>query len=171
MIITYSRQAPFSDVQKVIRSLSKAEYHFLSPRGRYFDSPHLKARVVAYDDKKAVAFISGYVYKDAPDTMAIDFAVSPKARHKGLMISLIQRVIAAKGYMDFHNLYARVIKVNIPAQRLLEKFGFRRIRESDTYFHYTFNVDQYPIHNLWDNEVNGYDYFHPKDEADEEENE
>lgn len=152
LIISYKRTAPFSDVQKVIRSLSQAEYHYLTPRGRYIESPNLKARVVVYDDRKPVGFIEGVIFDDAPKTLIVSIAVSPQARHQGLAANLLDKIVAEKAYLDFDTLFARVDKVNVASQRLLEKNGFTQIRDNGSQYVYTKNVLATPVYKLWKKE-------------------
>ena len=73
----------YKETLSLVKSLPEKEYHFLAPNGKFIDSPHCKARIVIKDGHKIVAFIEGYVFNDAPDTMVIVYAVAPFYRGYG----------------------------------------------------------------------------------------
>ena len=64
----------------------------------------------------------------------------------------VAKIVAEKAYLDFDTLFARVDKVNVASQRLLEKNGFTQIRDNGSQYVYTKSVLATPVYKLWKKE-------------------
>ena len=71
---------PYSDVEAVVKSLSRKDYKLISPRGRYIDSPYVVYRDVAFKDDIPIGFIEGYLFNSDLKRMILVAAVHPQYR-------------------------------------------------------------------------------------------
>lgn len=114
---------PYSDVEAVVKSLSRKDYKLISPRGRYIDSPHVAYRDVAFKDDIPVGFIEGYIFSSDLKRMILVAAVHPQYRKQNVGEKLLSRCIAWASSQNLI-LFARIENENVGSIRMIEKAGF-----------------------------------------------
>ena len=133
----------YKEILSLVKSLPDKEYHFIAPNGRFIDSPHCKVRIIIKDGHKVAAFIEGYVFDDAPDTMVIVYAVAPAYRSQGCAHHLIYQAMDRAKEMGLKIIFARVDKENYPSQKLLRRIGFHELKRNPDQISYIYELDHY----------------------------
>ena len=81
---------------------------------------------LAEQDGQPIAFVSGYLRPDAPDTLFIwQVAVAPEARGQGLASRLILEIVARNADKGLHHVHATITDDNAASWALFEGLADR----------------------------------------------
>lgn len=113
----------YTDSLDVYNSLSSTEKNYISPRGRYIDSPSLVFRHNEKEGNETIGFVE--VYK-IPNTYqeyqgSVVLAIKPKYRGSGVFGKLMDICINRMRVKGYHSLIYQVNKNNIASQKAIEK--------------------------------------------------
>lgn len=148
MIERITFNGPFKDMNAVYRKLTPDERKHVCPRGNFIDSPHDKLRLIIYDDHTPIAFTEGTAFPDAPTTLILTIAIIPGYRGMGLAMKMLSKTAEWAALNMFDTLLARIDVDNYASIKVIERFGFERVRTSDGQHRYTYDASvtkEFPV--------------------------
>lgn len=132
-----SSKGTFTEVLSIYNSLSKQEQLYISPKGKFIDSPNVVYRRVYYVNNKVAAFAELYDSSKLPGGIDGDvffsLAVNPKYRGKGLGKSCLYDALDWFDASDFKSFTYRVDQANIASVKLAEGAWLKKLPQEELF--------------------------------------
>lgn len=121
----------YSDAKRIYDSLSDEDKKFVSPNGRFVDSPALAYRYIHKVGKDVAGFIDCYKYNGKSTTSAfIVYAVSSKFRGKGISKILLDKAVVGCRAKGYKKLIYKCDSKNTASAKAAESYGFKLVKSS-----------------------------------------
>lgn len=133
----------YSNAKAVYDSLSDEDKKFVSPNGRFVDSPSLAYRYIHKSGKDVAGFVDCYKYNGKSTTSAfIVYAVTAKYRGKGISRILLNKAVSGCKALGYKKLIYKCEAKNIASSKAAQAFGFKPTRETKNQKSYELLLDK-----------------------------
>lgn len=125
----------YQDAKYIYDSLSDQEKNYMSPSGRFIDSPHLVYRYIHRESGQPVGMIECYPYNmKSKISVFMIYAVKKEYRGKGITGYMVNHMIQwLRSNTDFKKVIYRVDSNNQTSIRSAQKIGFKLKTKGKSY--------------------------------------